>query len=370
MRLGMHLLSKASNQIFGNESAERTLMVDVLRRMGITDVKLVTDGDSQLKAAQYLHDQGFNVLVRFYKEPVNTEAVPDDQLRLFAPYVYAVEGYINEPEIEWGRPPSADVIDSLARAWIRFADACGRCGVTPVTPAIQGDRVLSWFRPMCERVIALVRKDTFDHAFIGCHPRPANNLPGTPPPGFVARSYEDFAAVCRDLRIEPRLLATEWGYEPGDAANQTLPRIDLQRHADYNVRLAQMEHPDLVACYYWTWLHDWFDSGWWRGSIESSLPVVKAFIDMPHELDVPEPEFPDWPEAGVEARIREWCWNHAYPGPIPYNPDAAFQKLGVAFAPVTHEMHEGGWAAQGFADGVWYCKEGDWAHMRFLPWTQ
>lgn len=376
MRLGVHLLSKADNQFFGNDSPERTLQVQVLKAMGITDVKLLASSTNQVKAARYLSEQGFRVIVRFYLratfpdghpqagrfDPACLCAVPDDQLAPYAPYVMGVESYINEPEIEWNRPPTSATIDDLARAWIRFADACARCGVLPITPAIQGDRAESWFEPFVQRVIELVRKDTLEIALIGVHPRPANNLPETPPPGFVARSYETFGSICRKYHISPGMLATEWGYEPYDANNTTLPPITLQTHAEYNVQLAQMQHNDLLAAYYWTWLDDWSSSGWWRGSVEASLPVVRAFMAMekPHEPE-PEPTFAD---------IRRWCWDNAYPGPIPYNPDAAFQKHSDFGAPVTIEQTQGGWTWQGFAKAILACRTGDWGNIIDVGWTE
>jgi hypothetical protein len=313
MRIGLHLLSQAANQFFGNPSAERTAQVAAMKAMGVTDVKLVTDSDSQVKACKWLSSQGFRVIVRFYLRATFPDghpqagqfdgaclaAVPDNQLSLFRDAgVYAVEGYINEPEIEWNLPPTPATIDMLAMAYIRFADACGRVGVTPITPAIQGDRVYNWFEPMIARIIGLGRKDTLEKCIIGVHPRPANNLPSAPPPGFVARSYELFEDVAIAYGIPTRMMATEWGYEPNSSENNTLPTISPIIHAEYNRRLAQMEHsPCLEACFYWTWLHDWFDSGWWRGSVEGSLPVVKAFIEMTHD---PEPQEPE-PQPGIPA---------------------------------------------------------------------
>jgi hypothetical protein len=136
---------------------------------------------------------------------------------------------------------------------------------------------------MVQRIIALGRLDALTGSVIACHPRPVNNLPETPCPGFVARSYECFDAVVRkhvgkSLDID----ATEFGYEPGDAANTELPPINEMNHATYNVKLAQMEwRPCLRTAYYWTWLNDWFNSGWWRGDVQGSLPVVRAFMAMP-----------------------------------------------------------------------------------------
>lgn len=310
MRLGMHVLSKASNQLYGNDGPEREQHVAVWRQMGVTDLKLVTDGDSQLKSAKWLVQQGFRVMVRFYRPPIALDAVPDDQLKLFRDVgVTVFEGYTNEPEIEWGRPPTPEIINDLAMAHIRFADACGRCFVVPLTPAIQGDRVYSWFEPFIAQIIALGRADVLHGSFIACHPRPSNNLPATPPPGFVARSYETFDDVMvKHLGTSRPIYATEFGYEPGDAANDTLPKIDYQNHATYNVRLAQMDYrPCLYAAYYWTWLNDWFDSGWWRGSVNESLPVVKAFIDMAHqpELPVVPPVVPPPPLVNVDAALRK-----------------------------------------------------------------
>jgi hypothetical protein len=288
MRLGMHVNTKAGNGFFQGASAERDLIVDTWRQCGITDLKLLTDGDSQVGSAKYLISQGFTVLVRFYKPPIATEAVPDDQLKKFIDVgVTLAEGYTNEPEIEWGRPPVPEVIDDLAKAHIRFADACYRAGgmthaLWPLTPAIQGDRVYNWFQPFIERIMALGRTDCLKGSYIAVHPRPVNNLPSTTPPGFVPRSYELFDdVIVGSLGHSLPIYATEFGYEPGDAQNTTLPPIDVNNHATYNVRLAQMLwRPCLKVGYYWTWLDDWFGAGWWHGDVASSLPVVRAFIEM------------------------------------------------------------------------------------------
>jgi hypothetical protein len=279
--------------------------------MHVTDVKLLCDSDSQVKAAKYLKEQGFRVAVRFYHQarfPEGTPragqfddsclaAVPDDILKGYAPYIWAAEGYINEPEIEWNKMPNETTIDLLAKAYVRFADACGRNGITPVTPAIQGDRVYSWFEPFVKRVIELGWKDRLLNCFIGCHPRPVNNLPDAPAPGFVVNSYKLFAAVCDKYDIPKRLLGTEFGYEPGDDQNKELPKIDHQSHAVNNVYLAGKTYdPCLEVGYFWTWLPDWSDSGWWRGSVADSLPVVQDFIAMVQPIP-PEPPLPPEPPA-------------------------------------------------------------------------
>jgi hypothetical protein len=298
-RLGMHVMSKAGNQFFQGQSVERQLIVDTWRAMGVTDLKLLTDGDSQKESAKYLVGQGFRLMVRFYHTPICLDAVPDDQLKPFMDVgVTVFEGYTNEPEIEWrGKPPNADTIDALARAHIRFADACYRCngmkpGIWPLTPAIQGDRVYSWFEPMVQRIIDLGRKDALEGSYIACHPRPENNLPDATPPGFCPRSYELFDdVVVKHIGHSLPIYATEWGYEPGDHDNTTLPVIDLDLHAKYNVQLAQMANwrPCLQVGFYWLWMNDWFNSGWWRGSVESSLPVVRAFIALRKAPKPPEP---------------------------------------------------------------------------------
>ena len=371
MRLGMHVLTKASNQLYGNDGPEREEHVRIWRQMGVTDLKLVTDGDSQLKSAKWLVQQGFRVMVRFYRPPIALEAVPDDQLKLFRDVgVTIMEGYTNEPEIEWGRPPVPEVINDLAMAHIRFADACGRCFVVPVTPAIQGDRAYSWYEPFVVRVKELGRADALMGSFIGCHPRPVNNLPNTPPPGFVARSYETFDEItCKHLGTSRPIYATEFGYEPGDAENNSLPPITYESHAAYNLRLAQMEHPScLHAAYYWTWLNDWFDSGWWRSSVDESLPVVKAFISA-QAIPVVPPIVPPVVPPTTPEDIRRACWNALYPtGGIPRNPDAAFQQGNDMGAPVTLELTVGNWTCQGFVDGIKACKTGQWADIVVIGW--
>ncbi len=306
IQLGLHAQTKAGNQFFGIESAERSLQVDVMRQMNIKTVKLLSDSDSQWKAAKWLIAQGLSVIVRFYKPPVALEPVPYDQLKPFADVgVKIVEGYINEPEIEWGRPPTLEVITSLAQAHIKFADQCAHAGLKPLTPAIQGDRVFSWFEPMVERIVLLGRQDALEGSYIAVHPRPSNNLPDTPPPGFCPRSYELFDdVVVKHLGHSLDTYLTEFGYEPGDAANTTLPKIDYTLHAKYNVQLAQMTYrPCVKAVYYWTWLNDWFDSGWWRGSIEASLPVVKAFITMQTPVIPPPPKPPEPPAKPIAQEL-------------------------------------------------------------------
>ncbi len=368
-RLGMHLLSKAGNQFFGNPSAERDLQIDVLRRMGITDLKLVTDSDSQLEAARYLVQQGFGVIVRFYRPPPTLDNVPSDQIKMFKDVgVEAVESYVNEPEIEWGVPPTAEWIDALAQAYIKFADSCGREGITPITPAIQGDRVYNWFEPFIATVVRKGRKDALEGSIIGCHPRPANNLPDTKPPGFVALSYEFFDDVVRrHVGRRLRIRATEWGYEPGDKNNAELPRIDYQSHAAHNVRLAQMAHREcLEVVYYWTWLHDWFDSGWWRSDVDHSLPVVKAFIDMQKPVIEPEPPMPE--PVMTDDQIRNIAWNKLA---VPWNPAAALYQYAKAHGlgrPLTAEWDDGINRLQIYDGGIVVCPINQWDKVRHVPW--
>ncbi len=372
MRLGIHALTKAENQFFGHESIERSTIIDVWRQCGITDVKLLTSSDSQVKAARWLVDQGFRVIVRFYKPPIATEAVPDDQLRMFLDAgVSAVEGYTNEAEIEWGRPPVTSVIDDLAHAHIRFADACGRVGIKPITPAMQGDRVYTWFEPFVQRVIEIGRRDVLEGSIIGCHPRPVNNLPETAPPGFVVRSYELFDDVLiKHLGRSLDIYATEWGYEPGDSQNNELPKITYASHAAYNLWLTQMNYrPCLKAVYYWTWLHDWFDSGWWRGSIEASMPVVNMF-KMQHETQPPKPVEPDiWSREIAIEKIRTWCWDNRQIVNGGRNEGAAFQHGEDLGMPVSSEQYQHGWAWQSFVFGIKLCKEGDWQNVEVINWT-
>jgi hypothetical protein len=289
-RLGIHALTKADNGFFGNPSAERDLILSTWRQMGVSDVKLVASGDSQLKAAKYLVEQGFNVMVRFYALPRTLPVPATDLMAKYAAVGVKVAESVNEPELEQYRPPDATMIRSLAEQHIKFADQAYRAGLKPLMPAFQGDRIYNWFAPFVKTVIDLGRKDALEGSLVNVHPRPSNNLPDVAPPGFCVRSYELFDdTVLAMIGHSLPMYATEWGYEPGDDSNATLPKIDIDLHTRYNVRLQKMDYrPCLQAVFYWSFLNDWSASGWWRGDVAKSLPVVKAFIAM-HNVPPPPP---------------------------------------------------------------------------------
>ena len=365
MRLGLHINTKSGNGFFGEPSVERDLQIDTMRRMGVTDCKLLCSGDSQLKASKWLTEQGFAVMVRFYALPGELPVPATDLMQLYADVGVRVAESVNEPELEQG-PPSVELIDQLAQQHIRFADQCYRVGIKPVTPSIQGDRVFNYFEPLLDRIIGLGRKDALEGSYIGCHPRPANNLPMTSPPGFVVRSYELFdEAVRKRLGHSLPIYATEWGYEPGDNQNSELPRISREMHSALNVRLAQTEwRPCLEVAYYWTWLNDWFESGWWRGDVASSLPVVKAFIDMPKTA-----------ASLSDADMRRIAEAHGQE--IRIFPDGALYKLAQAQGlgyPVCNEWQSGGRIWQTFErpDIKWKsivsCRQQSYDDLRFVTW--
>ena len=237
--------------------------------MGMRWVTLFSAGDSQLELAGDLVNYGFEVIARFYPGNFTWDVPPADAMLPFAKKgVHYALPYVNEPEIESGRPPNADVIDLLARGVISHADNCYRAGLIPVTPCIQSDRVYSWFRPMCERVVALGRKDALAGSVIGGHFRPS---PYWPPdrdpiepngqPGFSFRSHELFNQVVVDLLGYPLpQLGCEAGYEPTD-----LDKNDLSWHTRWNKQLALRAWPAYHFCEnFWIITGHWGDdSGVW-----------------------------------------------------------------------------------------------------------
>ncbi|RLG78445.1 MAG: hypothetical protein DRO14_00480 [Thermoprotei archaeon] len=77
----------------------------------------------------------------------------------------------------------------------------------------------------------------------------------------------------------------------------------------------------------------------------------------------------------VVENIRNYLWNHLYPGGVPYNPEAAFPKRARALelgVPVTTEhrvtINQVVYAAQGFALGWLYCREGEWDAIVAAEW--
>jgi hypothetical protein len=74
----------------------------------------------------------------------------------------------------------------------------------------------------------------------------------------------------------------------------------------------------------------------------------------------------------IEEKIRNAAWLALYPaGGIPFNPDAAFQKLArfwVMGAPNTREIDAADYRFQGFADGILYAPIGQWDQIKSMKW--
>ena len=71
-----------------------------------------------------------------------------------------------------------------------------------------------------------------------------------------------------------------------------------------------------------------------------------------------------------ETQVREAAWNRLGRA---YNPGTAFQKYAgaqnVGF-PMMGEFDFGGYRVQGYAQGIVYCRIGDWANARSIPWSE
>ncbi len=295
--LGLHLSADCYDGRYkGAINGSRDRDIDIWKVMGITWLKVLTGSDAQLTACEAFAKAGFQVIVRFYAPAINESTVPVDQLKIFADRgVVYFENYTNEPEIEWGRPPTPDVIASLADQHIRFADSCARAGVIPCTPAIQGDRLDNWFKPFCEEIIRRGRKDALEGSVIAGHWRPGNYrrggklFPPDSPPidethggvGFVFRSYEKWDEYIRGLLGSPLpLLGTEAGYEPSEVDG------DIQLHTQLNVQLAQMTWGEALFCQcYWLAVPGGMgnNSAWMYGT-HGWMPIIDAFTQMPKPM--------------------------------------------------------------------------------------
>ena len=289
--IGLHYNTKPA----GPPTAD---VIALWKRMGEQRIKLLANGDDMVNNSRLLSQAGFEIMVRFYAPPINLGVPASDLMKKYAQAgVTWAEGLTNEPEIEWNKPPNATNIDNLARQHIKFADACSSVGLLPLTPAIQGDRVFTWFAPFVARVIALNRRDALEGSAIACHARPANHEPGVPPPGFCFRSYELFDDVIKAaLGASLPIFSTEAGYEPGSHEDNTCPEINIDLHSRYGVEMVQMNwRPALFGILFWSWLDDWFESGWWCNRRYGTLPIVKAFETMTkpsHEIDIVVPPPP------------------------------------------------------------------------------
>ena len=379
----------------GKESIQRDRDIATMQSMGIRWLKLLTGGLSQLDAAEAFVKAGFEVIVRWYMPPVNDASVPYSELKPFADVgINYTEGFSNEPEAEWGRPPIADVIDKLAAQHIRFADTCAHAGLIPCTPAIQGDRLNTWFLPMCQRIIDKGRQDVLEGSVVAGHWRPGTYYGSVrfsggldtqlyPPdieprqpdgqPGFAFRSYEMWDDAITALLGHPLpLLGTEAGYEPSESRSKVEQWNDdscLARHAVLNVKLAQIEwRPSLFCQCFWILTPGGMgnDPAWFHDS--GHRPVVRAFIEMKKSqrgsiLD------DTWLIDQMQERIKTMCWNNLYPsGGVERNPNAALQKGGNWGAPTTRELRGGGYVFQGFVTCIRYCLDGDWVNIKTLSW--
>lgn len=97
-------------------------------------------------------------------------------------------------------------------------------------------------------------------------------------------------------------------------------------------------------------------TGWGRGNpgplFEGALP-----FDDPPDAEEADP-----------AAIREAAWNALG---IPYNPEAALARYAREHElgnPMTPEFDVGGHRAQGFANGILYCRIGDWGNVKSIRW--
>lgn len=76
------------------------------------------------------------------------------------------------------------------------------------------------------------------------------------------------------------------------------------------------------------------------------------------------------PEQQLSA-LRNRAWNKLFTESVAYNPDAAFAKQARALklgVPTTNEGRFLGWAWQGFAGAILYCRDGEWDNIKRLEW--
>ncbi len=347
------------------KNVQRDREFDLIWRMGGRWLKFYAAGDTMGEAVQEATRFGFVSIVRHQHKPPTLDVVPSDQIEYYVDRgaIYQ-ECFLNEPELELGRPPLPEVIDAMTEMYRRFADACYTTGAIPITPAIQGDRFEKWFKPFIDRMIAKGWKDALEGSVIGGHWRPGAMPPDSPPidqaqggVGFVFRSYEHWHdyLISKGLGEQP-MFGTEAGYEPTDLrpAPEKDPdwRLALATHAQWNMAIAQMAWRPILWCQcFWLLLPHphWPESCWFlnkRGkdiaSVAGCLPVVEKFIEMP-KIDRTVPIVPPPPPVddlgalaakevarvvGFQPFLLRYAWRQGYEA---LGSDAVFQSGGKSY---------------------------------------
>jgi len=79
------------------------------------------------------------------------------------------------------------------------------------------------------------------------------------------------------------------------------------------------------------------------------------------------PDLPVTPAPPVKA-IRQACWDRQN---VPYNPAAALQRAAednYLGAPLGTEFDKGDYRIQAYAEGIVYCRVGEWGNVRYIGW--
>lgn len=322
--------------------------------------------------------------VRATNEPAQTGSAHAATCKRMADYAAArglptsrmvFEG-LNEPQLWANEPPAA--VAEYYRAFLVGLHGYGLRGVVgnfgvgwPGNGGVQNQPVAwDFFRP----VIDVMQPGDY----LGLHEYWALNGP--------QENWRWWGGRFTQCPYQVPILITETGIDTGvtgvwyggwrDLPGNSEPE-KARRYVDELIWYAQQCQADgrIMAATPFTWdigSSEWekFDirnGSWWDAWYPRRNEVLSGVPPAP-----PEPPQPPQPPVDVLEQLRNKASNSLYPvGGIPYTPTHAFPlkarelKLGM---PATLEGRDYGFAWQGFAGAILYCKDGDWGNIKVLSW--
>lgn len=223
------------------------------QELGITWFKALVAGTNKADLVERLTREGIEVIVRLYtRRPHPHHVVSPADVRA---YVNAGAHYIewgNEPNLreEWDEASwdEGAQVDKVCEQFLRNADAIRQGGGIPLLPApTPGGHYphRAWFRTTFEWLRLHNHLRDLEGAALAIHNRPVNHpLSYIDDTGVFFLDYEWIDdLVCQYVGHSLPLLGTEGGYEPGWDQDANYPRIDLARHAEYNVEILRCFGP-------------------------------------------------------------------------------------------------------------------------------
>lgn len=422
---GVHSSAGFTHPFGENEGLWVPLALE-LRARGLTWAKLGDMGGSSIKVCKVLLEQGIMPVVRMYQQRPSIHHLEQKEketlVALGALGVHYIEDD-NERNLveEWpdGQWPGAGMpFGDLVAAWYERGQYVTSLGMFYAIPSLAPGGnfddityLANWLRAakLLPEALSLLH----DWGWVSVHPAalthplayPDDEVNQLEHPGqsihthYYAngsptgasncwRKWEAVEKIVTDILGFPLpILATEGGAWPGKHDSDIrYPALSEQEASDRQatmLRFMASAPAYFIANMPWLLANremgnlamQWEDEAWMQAG-GHRLPIWEMLRLAPCQkrevTTVPEtPTTPTTPTTPYLTRIREALWNALYPGPIPYNPGAAFQKAAKTWTlsvPVTREIDIDGYRAQGFALGFVYCQIGQWQNVQRGTW--